>query len=291
MALETDGNGGIIGPNQTLSAAPPTNPNLGGGSGLYTVAEVRRARLANTWPLFSQASIVATGGTENIYTTPAGTFKSHTFTGAGSFVVSSLNVPAPTATVEWFVVAGGGNAGAGIDFPPYSISQLGGSGGGGGYRTGTSPISAGTYPVSVGAAAANSTLALPTPITSTAGGAGGIGNGFAGTFAGSPGGSGGGGASGTPGGSQPGGTGNTPPTTPPQGNPGTTYTGGGAGAPGASGGAGVTINAINGTPFIVSGTGGSGSTYGGGGTGSYAPGPAGQAGVVIVRYPVQRGVQ
>src|SRR5210317_477960 len=98
--------------------------------------------------------ITATGGT----ITESGDFKIHSFTGDGCFVVSTLgNSPTvPTggpSNVDYLVVAGGGGGG----------NNHGGGGGAGGYRTsfpspgcnaGAFPITATTYPITVGAGGA-----------------------------------------------------------------------------------------------------------------------------------------
>jgi len=204
---------------------------------------------SNVGDLGSPLFITATGGT--ILT--SGNFKTHVFTGDGCFAVSILgNAPTqPTggpSNVDYLVVAGGGAANQG-------------GGGAGGYRTtfpspgcnaGSFPISATTYPITVGGATSPSIFST---ITSAAGGMGGF---YAspGCKSGLAGGSGGGGTSNT--GPVPGSAGNTPPVSPPQGN--------------AGGGSGP------GSPCITSGGGG-----GAGGTGSASPGPtvgvAGNGGV------------
>jgi hypothetical protein len=230
--------------------------------------------------------ITATGGT----ITESGDFKIHTFTGDGCFVVSTLgNSPTvPTggpSNVDYLVVAGGGGGG----------NNHGGGGGAGGYRTsfpspgcnaGAFPITATTYPITVGAGGAGTEADGPTAsegsngsnsifstITSTGGGLG------VGGFATGPqqsGGSGGGGNWN----STCAGSGNTPPTSPSQGNPGGTGSGpsnrGGGGGGGAScsgqnavnptntGGAGGsgTSNSISGSSIAYAGGGGAGSGIG-----------------------------
>ena len=84
--------------------------------------------------------ICATGGT----VLTCGSFKTHVFTGPGTFSVSKA---IPTATVEYLVVAGGGGAG----------DNAGGGGGAGGFRQNyPSPVLAGlpvtvqAYPIAVG---------------------------------------------------------------------------------------------------------------------------------------------
>src|SRR6056300_223972 len=129
----------------------------------------------------------ATGGT----VTTSGNFKIHTFTGDGCFVVSTLgNSPTvPTggpSNVDYLVVARGGG---GANSSP--VNRAGGGGGAGGLRTsfpsagcnaGAFPISATTYPVTVGGGGGNSpgtcnerkgSNSVFSSITSTGGGSGG----------------------------------------------------------------------------------------------------------------------
>ena len=196
--------------------------------------------------------VVATGGT----ITTSGDFKIHTFTGPGTFTVTSAGVPSTPNVIDYLVVGGGGGGRA---------ANAAGGGGAGGFRlsnaTGmpgpnTSPLAnpvgltlpATSYPVTVGgggsgagsgASGANSVFST---ITSAGGGTP-NGNNTAG-LAGGSGGAGVGG--GPPGTSNPsaGGAGNTPPTSPPQGNTGgrgydgqvTNTQGGGGGGAGAVGG-------------------------------------------------------
>jgi len=268
--------------------------------------------------------IAATGGT----VATSGDYKIHTFTGDGCFVVSSVgNSPtSPTGgptDVSYLVVAGGGGGGYGAGS---------GGGGAGGFREGrvtapehsasplvstSLPVSATTYPVTVGAGGAGSnnvctagsgSNSVFSTITSTGGGGGGRGplSGVAGV----PGGSGGGGSPSPGSGGAAAGSGNTPPTSPPQGNnggqsyhhPSVGQAGGGGGGAtaagdnrsegytaGGGGGAGATTS-ISGSPTAYSGGGGGGTDYagdvgggggpGGGGTGGQANPPysAGTAG-------------
>ena len=227
--------------------------------------------------------IVATGGT----ITTSGDYKIHTFTGPGTFCVSSAGTAAPGSgsgsnVVDYLVVAGAGGGG----------SDNGGGGGAGGYREspgtlngsytvsplGTSPavalaVPVGGYPIVVGAGGNGGTLPS-TPgsaggvstfssITS-AGGGGGSGDannpGGANPNPGSPGGSGGGGAFGSCASPRGGGSGNVPPVSPPQGtsggdgNPGSRggggggATGGGGEGPGGGGGGAGATSSINATP-------------------------------------------
>jgi len=211
--------------------------------------------------------ITATGGT----VLTSGDFKTHVFTGDGCFVVSTLGNPAGGGSgVDYLVVAGGGGGASGS----YS-----GGGGSGGLRTtfpsptscstGPFPITAQTYPITVGAGGAGTSgppnangtagsISTFSTITSAGGGQSNAAPGLP-NYNGSAGGSGGGGRS-EPGSPQ-GGAGNTPPVSPPQGNSGGTggapssgYGGGGGGGSGASGTTGAS------PAPATAGSGGIGST-------------------------------
>jgi hypothetical protein len=251
--------------------------------------------------------ISATGGT--ILT--VGDYKTHVFTGPGTFCVSSGNDDA-----DYFVVAGGGGTGG--------VGCQTGGGGAGGFRLSNSvgciaapvmspltnptgiPISSGPYPITVGAggapapspspAANNGSNSIFSSITSTGGGSG-----RACGMTGATGGSGGGGA-------QTGAVGNTPPVSPPQGNEGGNgqragpmYGAGGGGGAGNAGGTGSSSSVGNGgigsyiadtfmgptapsygtpgpvssTRYFAGGGGGGGETsFGSGGTGGGGAGAA-----------------
>ena len=203
--------------------------------------------------------VAATGGT----VLTCGNFKTHVFTGPGTFSVSSAGNDLGSNSVEYLVVAGGGGTG----------TFGSGGGGAGGFRQNYPsptiaglPVTATAYPITVGAggssgaypgwlAASNGNNSIFSTITSTGGGRGGNECQPAPLQGGQPGGS-GGGASRSPGPSF--GTGNSPPVTPPQGNPGgvggvsgCTYRGGGGGGASATG-----------TPFSPgAATGGAGSYW------------------------------
>jgi hypothetical protein len=212
---------------------------------------VKESNVAELVPTF----IIATGGT----ITTDGDFKIHSFTGDGCFVVSSIGNPVGGPnSVDYLVVAGGGSGG----------TYYGGGGGAGGHRTsfpspaGTIPLTAQTYPITVGAGGAaigacapsgsignNGSNSVFSTITSTGGGGGGGGP-ASGPGTGANGGSGGGGGayvSGPPGygAISTAGSGNTPPVSPSQGNNGGTgleapngiSAGGGGGAAAAGGNA------------------------------------------------------
>jgi len=198
--------------------------------------------------------IAATGGT---VTTVCTNFKVHTFTGPGTFCVSSVSGCATSNQVSYTVVAGGGGGGAGssgsiygaggagaggfreVNSPsaPFTASPLDGSGTPGNIIT----VSATAFPITVGGGGsgapktspsspnsrvgANGSNSVFSTITSAGGGVGGSRNtnapgGPSVNFSkGAAGGSGGGSTEGPPGGWL-GGAGNTPSTTPPQGSAG-----------------------------------------------------------------------
>ena len=232
--------------------------------------------------------LVATGGT----ITTDGNFKIHTFTGDGTFTVSSAAICAANNNIDYLVIAGGGGGSGGFS----------GGGGAGGYRfsngsasgcysAGPSPLASAPLPVSVqgypitvggggtggpafsnpsGLATSGSNSVFST-ITSTGGGRGGVYTSCSSSVGpnstGGPGGSGGGGGAfdnaPNPTNQGPGGTGNTPPVSPPQGNNGgggernpTAFTaGGGGGGASASG-----SNKTGPDPAVVGGVGGAGLT-------------------------------
>lgn len=133
----------------------------------------------------SETSIYATGG-DYIYEYSEGgfTYRAHTFTSAGNFVVTRA---APTALVEFLLVAGGGGG----------STLSGGGGGGGGVLQGNfRNIALGSYPVVIGAGGAIATNGANSTFygnTAIGGGAGGEPNFIADGGNGTNGGSGGGG--------------------------------------------------------------------------------------------------
>jgi hypothetical protein len=258
----------------------------------------------NTAALTPPQYVTATGGT----ITTCGNYKIHSFTGPGTFTVSSAGNSLGSNSVDYLILAGGASGGESINHP----TAYGGAGGGaGGYRESSgaasgcysaSPLGSGVsalpvlvqgYPIIIGAGGAGgpNTRNSGNPstfstITSGAGGAGGNCNAPPITNLGLPGGSGGGGGATGLGGPGASGTGNTPPVSPPQGNNGGTGGGSGGGGGGATvagsnstsptgsaGGAGAT-SSINGTPTARAGGGGAGGPGGpgAGGTGGGAAG-------------------
>jgi len=216
----------------------------------------------------SNPYIQASGGTE----LTCGNFKTHVFTGPGTFTVSTAAISAPDNVVEYLVVAGGGSGGR----------YIAGGGGAGGVRTFTtlSPatpinapagvtVSAQAYPITVGGGGAavgpagctgpsleidGNNGAVSTFSTITSAGGGGGGNcGSVGLNGGS-----GGGA----GGRDPlqGGTGNTPPTTPAQGKDGGDCPNSPTSSAGGGGGGATTEGAIRcGSTVKYGGAGGTGA--------------------------------
>jgi hypothetical protein len=202
----------------------------------------------STWRTPTFGRFMATGGTENT----SDAYKYHTFTGSGSFVISS-----GMKNIEYLVVSGGGGGGA---------HAGGGGGGAGGLLTGTfTNLGIGTYAVTIGAGGGRGTTVSsenaqngnPSIFNSVSPNGGGKG---AYATSGFSGGSGGGGTGGNAGGA------------------GTINQGfsGGSGANGSGGGGGgaggVGLNNIGNNP----GNGGPGalifgSYYGGGGGGGRHP--------------------
>jgi len=254
--------------------------------------------------------IVATGGT----ITCCGDYKIHTFTSPGTFTVCSVGNACGSNSVDYVVAAGGAAGGRGAS----DSGNSGAGGGAGGFREGYNPgsycasplattalpVSATSYPITIGAggsappfpapsatatpsAGGNGSNSIFSTITSTGGGGGGNrSEPVTGNADGAPGGSGGGGAGG-----RPGGTGNTPPVSPSQGFPGGNgggdVAGGGGGATAAAastppntataGGAGATTS-ISGTPTAYAGGGGGGQSTNNGTNGGPPVGAAGGTG-------------
>jgi len=293
-------NGGVAGATVSLAAEGQ------GVTFVYVDDTVGwRSVQENEYNTSGEAFISATGGT--ITTSPCGSFRIHTFTGPGTFCVSSLATTPANNNADYLVIAGGGGGGA--NDPGSAIG--GGGAGAGGYREspgsatcytasplGASPaaaiaLSVQGYPITVGSggaggispsgSAGKGTNSVFSTITSTGGGAGHSRNDSV-TSGAAPmdGGSGGGQTGNAPPGTA--GDGNTPSVSPPQGNPG-----GNAYAPtgnsfGSGGGGGATAAALSVSPSNSdnSTAGGAGATSsingtpttragGGGGGGLNAP--------------------
>ena len=247
------------------------------------------------------AFIAATGGT----VATCGDFKVHTFTGPGTFCVSSGGNSLGSNSVEYIVVAGGASGGGGY---------YGGGGGAGGFRFASPtlapltypakplaapanvPVSVQGYPIAVGGGGAtqsspcnrgNSGVASSfSTITSTGGGGGGVWgpvpSGNVPLRSGVAGGSGGGAGSNnspapTAGAAGTGGAGNTPPVSPAQGKDG------GDGVTGASGSCSTAASAGGGGATACGGQGPAGpggpGVGGVGGAGAGVPSAFGTSGV------------
>ena len=233
--------------------------------------------------------ITATGGTE--VTSPDGFFKSHIFTGGGTFTVTSVGNKFGSNTVDYMVVAGGGGSG-----------RSSSGGGAGGLRTNVPtntrnngfPVSVQGYPVSIGGGGPGGTgdgaPAAPEKgsgssalgFSATGGGGGGNYNGPAAQGdSGGNGGSGGGAAiGGGPGSPKPGGTGNQGGFTPSEGNAGGSSSspnnprgGGGGGGASQAGNPGIQGDLSN-------GFGGSGTSF----PTSFVPASYGTPGPAPGRY-------
>ena len=255
------------------------------------------------------AFVAATGG--NTVAT-CGDFKIHTFTGPGTFTVSSAGNSLGSNYVDYLVLGGGGGGG----------QEVAGGGGAGGFResknpsyapswtssplvsTTSVPVTAQGYPITVGAGGTaggpsgvgNGNPSVFSTITSTGGGAGGAGSPSTGAV---DGGSGGGGKGNSP---TCFGAGNTPPVSPPQGQnggagvgptPTSGYGGGGGGGAGAAGSAGTVHptgggvggtgasganTSITGSPTAYAAGGGGGSYGGGSSPGTWPGGTGGNPG-------------
>ena len=211
--------------------------------------------------------IAATGGT----IATSGDIKIHSFTGDGCFVVSNVGNAAGSNTIQLLAVAGGGGGGG----------DRGSGGGGGGMILTPScgiPVSATTYPISVGGGGSGGPGPGPGParhgtsgtdttafsLTAVGGGEGKGGGGGVTDPTGGTGGSGGGGSDGCNASPRSGGPGpGTQPSRP--GNSGAYGFGnpGGAGGPypsqGTGGGGGASCGGVNSSPS-ASGAGGAGKS-------------------------------
>jgi len=241
--------------------------------------------------------ITATGGTIATVDT---NFKTHTFTGPGTFAVTAVGNTAVGSKVSYMVIAGGASGSGGC----------GSGGGAGGFREGKQacggytasplaatpcsglPVSVQSYPITIGAGGANVPIANSPPgnqgansvfssITSAGGGKAGGGANASPGVAGTAGGSGGGG---NPRGQ--GGAGNTPTVSPSQGNAGgngvrfaspnpqnTGGGGGGATSVGSNGTQPVGGDGGNGAATSISGSSVTRAGGGGGGAGNAGPNP------------------
>jgi len=126
---------------------PNVVKNLAGGKAISGGSLQPRGRRGNTaqvasyWSGGGDSYIVATGGTTNNYTVGGLNYKSHTFTGNGTFTVSDIG--SLGGLVDVHLVGGGGGGGW----------SFGAGGGGGGGRTQTSvAVTATGYSIVIGGA-------------------------------------------------------------------------------------------------------------------------------------------
>tara|TARA_R110000787_G_scaffold160862_1_gene274366 strand:- start:2768 stop:3703 length:936 start_codon:yes stop_codon:yes gene_type:complete len=245
--------------------------------------------------------ILANGGS----TEDNGGYRIHTFTSGGTFQVTGTAVAPSNNNIEYIIGAGGG----GCIIGQFQGQYVGG-GGAGGLRTGSTPASVTSYPVTIGSGSNSGTGGSTAVfgVTSSGGGRGG-GQDVGGSSGGSGGGGGGGASSG-------GGSGSSG-----QGNSGGTGGGGfdsgggggggknasgqnqpGAGQNGGQGGAGYQVTWGSSNYYVAGGGGGqngslqsadTGNNPTGGGGGNYSGGnnarpipAAGGGGIVVVRYPI-----
>jgi hypothetical protein len=207
--------------------------------------------------------VTATGGT----ITTSGDYKIHTFTGPGTFTVTSAGNPLGSTTVDYLVVAGGGG---GTNSNACSGKGLAGGGAGGvrfyaspditsypaSPRNGPAalPVSVQGYPITVGSGGTKGSPACSSvtngnnSVFSTITSAGGGKAGNNASRGGGPGGSGGGASrDGGPGGTA--GSGNTPPTSPSQGSNGGSQTAPGGNASAGGGGGFMVVGSSDTRPF------------------------------------------
>jgi hypothetical protein len=256
--------GGIV-VNRTLTTAEITNTE---------------AYLATRSGAILPAPPAATGGTETVIDASGTYYRVHTFLTDGTLEVTQ------DVDVEYLVVAGGGGGGDATQF-----KVAGGGGGAGGFLTGSTSISTGTYPITVGAGGISGTT------TAGIGLPGGSGENSVFSDITAIGGGGAAGASGSAASGGSGGGGGSPATTPASGTAGQGF-GGGAGdeantsARAGGGGGGASEVGADGLSHISIGYGGAGgdglasaisgssSNYAGGGGGGFGSGrPAGSGGL------------
>lgn len=113
----------------------------------------------------SQTPIVATGGDILDVNINSMVYRTHTFTGIGTFEITSATDG--VATIEYLAVGGGGGGGLGGQNPQGALGG-GGGGGAGGLLSGTITIPVGAYTIDVGGGGATSVPGIPTKITNDA---------------------------------------------------------------------------------------------------------------------------
>jgi hypothetical protein len=146
----------VSGDSTTISLSSTLNVGRYVGANWYLNGNIQTFRIYNR--VLSQSEILqnynaqrqrytstveASGGTISYITQNNLTYKVHTFTGDGNFIIGNSS---SGDTFEYLLVGGGGGAG----------KDGAGGGGAGGFVTGTTILSTTTYPISVGAGGAKS---------------------------------------------------------------------------------------------------------------------------------------
>ena len=140
--------------NINLSGTTPPSSPVAGDMYYDSADNIVRVWNGSRWERLTN-TLVASGGTEDYYTSNGTDYKVHIFLTSGTTTFSTN-----AGSIDWLVVAGGGG-GAG---------QMGAGGGAGGFRTGANySIPAGSYTITVGAGGA----AGPSPASNGNGGNGG----------------------------------------------------------------------------------------------------------------------
>jgi hypothetical protein len=122
-----------------LSGTTPPSSPVAGDMYYDSADNIVRVWNGSIWERLTN-TLVASGGTEDYYTSNGTTYKVHIFLTSGTTTFSTN-----AGSIDWLVVAGGGG-GAG---------QMGAGGGAGGFRTGANySIPAGTHTITVGAGGA-----------------------------------------------------------------------------------------------------------------------------------------
>jgi len=283
----------------TLNITPGTVGSPSNPGTIYFGAMI--LHITNLSGLYPLTYLNATGGTETQYSVGNITYKVHTFTSSGTFMVNSLSNSEQLNNITYLLVAGGGSIGN----DSYSIWNGGGGGGGVVINYNRILPITGAYAVVVGLGGANgsngqnSSLANPNlNVYDTVIGGGAGGSGSVNGNNGGSGGGGGGGGSGSSGGSPSGQQGYA-------GGNGDSVVGGGGGGwtePGVlvSAGNGGSVD-MTGTPIFysagggplsgVNGSGWAADGYGHGGSNvdNNPPIPAnhaGRPGIVVIRYRI-----
>ena len=132
--------------------------------GKSTVPASGQISIGNFYGTSNAVYVLATGGSIST----SGSYKTHTFTGSGTFTITSAGNAAGANTVEYMVLAGGGGGGG--------SGRHAGGGAGGLLYSSSATLSAGAHSVSIGGGGGNNSSGSNSSlgsITSTGGGYGG----------------------------------------------------------------------------------------------------------------------